>query len=146
MEGLSYVNEIEGCSDIYFVVLSKDKGDVKYKDKETEKDVISSKTSNVESKKKSSVSAVSNVIDNKEKITVYSLCVHIYSRKFINKEIFSGHMNMVKIGLKHKTHLPKLKKNRHTSYSMMSAINDGFNVVFYSQIQINILNLLHYLQ
>ena len=72
LEDLSYVNEIEGCSDIYFVVLSKDKGDVKYKDKETEKDVICSKTSNVESEKKSSVSAVSNATDNKEKITVYS--------------------------------------------------------------------------
>ena len=40
---------------------------------------------------------------------------------------------MVKIGLKHKTHVPKLKKNRHTSYSMMSAIKEGFNIVFYSQ-------------
>ena len=50
---------------------------------------------------------------------------------------------MVKIGLKHKTHLPKLKNNRHTSYSMMSAIKEGFNIVFYSKTHKYMPRILH---
>ena len=102
MEDLSYINDIEGGSDIYFVVLSKEKSDIN-----GEKNV---KDKDMESESKSNVSAEGNLKENKDKISVYSLCVPLCSRRCITKDIFSHHINMVNFGLETKTHLPKLKK------------------------------------
>jgi hypothetical protein len=98
---LSYINGIEGGSDIYFIVLSKEKGDVN--EKENVKDKY------VESESNSSVSAEGNLKENKEQISVYFLCVPVCIRRCITKEIFSHHIDMVNFSLQNKTHLPKLK-------------------------------------
>ena len=113
--------------------MSKEKGDVKGEVVEKDKDLKSTKSVNDGNDSKSCVVESSNPKSTKEKISVYSLCVPIYTRNFVSKDIFSSHITLVKNGLKDFSYLPKMKNNRHTSYFMMSEIMDGFNIVFYSQ-------------
>ena len=123
--------------------MSKEKGDVKGEVVEKDKDLKSTKSVNDGNDSKSCVVESSNPKSTKEKISVYSLCVPIYTRNFVSKDIFSSHITLVKNGLKDFSYLPKMKNNRHTSYSMMSAIMDGFNIVFYSQTHKYMPRILH---
>ena len=95
LEDVSYLNEIDAGSDIFFVVLSKEKSEVSVKNDNKEKDTDAKKTGYVVSKEKSSVNKNSNVKENREKVSVYFLCVPIYTRKCVTNQIFSGHMDMV---------------------------------------------------
>ena len=162
LEDLSYMNDIDADSEIYFIVLSKEKGDIKVGDDEKGNDVIPAKTvvsvsekeknedssgekidNNLNKDQKTGGSDDSNHNGNKNKLSVYFLCVPIYSRQYITKPNFSSHMERVKIGFRNKTYLPKLQENMHMSFSMISAMSNGFNVVLYSQTHKYMPKILH---
>ena len=72
---------------------------------------------NLNKDQKTGGSVDSNHNGNKNKLSVYFLCVPIYSRQYITKPNFSSHMERVKIGFRNKTYSKVTGKYAHVLFN-----------------------------
>ena len=81
--------------------------------------------------------------NDKEKVTVYSLCVPRCFHTFISCTLFSNHLNIVKLQLKKVKSSNEIRKGFSPSFSMLCAMHDGFSAVFYSRTHLSMPCTLH---
>ena len=81
--------------------------------------------------------------NNKEKVNVYSLCVPTCFQLYIPLSLFSNHLKNINIHLKkHKSTVTR-PQGQCPSFSMLSAMKDGFSVVLYSRTHLLLPKIIH---
>ena len=156
LDELDYLNDLDDHTSIYFIVLSKDSAQAEIahekEDTHVTDDIPVTGEQNDEDKlekvKKptSSKGARSNTRaskSNKKNVSAYFLCIPPICRIHISEDNFCTNMKRVNKALRRVSNDRVIKTDKVASYSMLSALSDGFNVVLYSRTHKYIPKVLH---